>query len=204
MFNWPGDAIWCAGAGAAGLYGYAYWPLKKYKANIKEEIYPLIFKFFGDDFSYNAGAQLSISSMNDFAQQGKPVEALKPSGIIPRYNSASVDDRVSGSHKAVGIELIEAKLKTGGKNKRTIFQGLFIHLTMNKNFSGKTIVQADAGGVGNWLRDKLGGMDTVNLEDPRFEKIFEVYSDDQIEARYLLTTSFMERLVEPERSVHRR
>ena len=34
----------------------------------------------------------------------------------------------------------------------------------------------------------------VVLEDSRFNKIFNVYSSDQVEARYLVTTSFMERL----------
>ena len=34
------------------------------------------------------------------------------------------------------------------------------------------------------------------MEDPRFEKAFEVFSSEQIEARYLLTVSFMERLLE--------
>lgn len=33
----------------------------------------------------------------------------------------------------------------------------------------------------------------VLLEDPEFNKIFNVYSSNQVEARYLLTTSFMER-----------
>ena len=36
-------------------------------------------------------------------------------------------------------------------------------------------------------------MDEVNLEDPVFEKKFNVYSSDQVEARYLITTAFMER-----------
>jgi len=35
----------------------------------------------------------------------------------------------------------------------------------------------------------------VRLEDPNFEKRFEVFSTDQVEARYLLTPSFMERLM---------
>ncbi|MGM8892158.1 DUF3137 domain-containing protein, partial [Psychrobacter sp. 1Y1] len=34
----------------------------------------------------------------------------------------------------------------------------------------------------------------VKLEDPIFEKQFDVFSTDQIEARYLLTVTFMERL----------
>jgi hypothetical protein len=39
-------------------------------------------------------------------------------------------------------------------------------------------------------------MFTVHLEYPKFEKVFQVYNDDQVEARYLLSTSFMERLIE--------
>jgi len=39
-------------------------------------------------------------------------------------------------------------------------------------------------------------LENVQLEDPKFEEIFEVYSTDQIEARYLLTVSFMERLLD--------
>jgi hypothetical protein len=36
----------------------------------------------------------------------------------------------------------------------------------------------------------------VRLEDPEFEKLFAVYSTDQIEARYLLSPSLMQRLVD--------
>jgi hypothetical protein len=40
----------------------------------------------------------------------------------------------------------------------------------------------------------------VKLEDPVFEKAFEVYSTDQIEARFILTPDFMERLIGLERT----
>ena len=36
-------------------------------------------------------------------------------------------------------------------------------------------------------------LDEVKLEDPKFVKRFNVYSSDQVEARYLVTPSFMER-----------
>lgn len=35
----------------------------------------------------------------------------------------------------------------------------------------------------------------VKLEDPEFEKYFVVHSNDQVEARYILSTSLMERMV---------
>ena len=41
--------------------------------------------------------------------------------------------------------------------------------------------------------DKLKKLELVTLESPEFNKKFNVYSSDQVEARYLVTTSFMER-----------
>ena len=38
--------------------------------------------------------------------------------------------------------------------------------------------------------------DNVTLEDPKFMKRFNVYSSDQVEARYLITTSFMQRFMD--------
>ena len=81
-----------------------------------------------------------------------------------------------------------------------LYKGIFIILTMNKKFSGETIVKKDNGLLGRWLSriyiKKIEGLKNVKLEDPIFEKKFEIYSSDQQEARYLLTTSFTERLLE--------
>ena len=38
-------------------------------------------------------------------------------------------------------------------------------------------------------------MQPVNLEDVKFSALYNIYSTDQIEARYLLTTAFMERFL---------
>ena len=57
-------------------------------------------------------------------------------------------------------------------------------------------MRKDSGLIGNWFRKTISSLENVKLEDPTFEKKFEVFSNDQIEARYLLTVSFMERLNE--------
>ena len=36
----------------------------------------------------------------------------------------------------------------------------------------------------------------VKMDDPEFEKLFVVYSKDQIEARYILSTSLMKRIID--------
>jgi Protein of unknown function (DUF3137) len=83
-----------------------------------------------------------------------------------------------------------------------IFKGLFFVGDFNKHFQGQTIVVPDYAEryLGNLAQDlqalnqQRGQL--VRLEDPEFEKLFAVYSTDQIEARYLLSTSLMQRLVD--------
>jgi hypothetical protein len=83
-----------------------------------------------------------------------------------------------------------------------IFKGLFFVGDFNKNFQGHTIVVPDYAEryLGSLAQDlqalnqQRGQL--VRLEDPEFEKLFAVYSTDQIEARYLLSPSLMQRLVD--------
>ena len=44
-------------------------------------------------------------------------------------------------------------------------------------------------------QDSQEMLEEVKLEDPVFSKKFNVYSSDQVEARYLVTTAFMERFL---------
>lgn len=82
-----------------------------------------------------------------------------------------------------------------------IFKGLFFWADFNKNFHGRTVIVPDTaerllGHMGRSLQemDKSRGQ-LVKLEDREFEKLFAVYGTDQVEARYILSTSLMERLV---------
>lgn len=169
------------------IIGYwAHKPVGQFHESVKSEIYPLIFSFFGPDFSYSATSPLSISS-------------LRPSEIIPGYDTEYTSDYVRGRYRGVPIELVEAKMtetRGSGKNRRTVtvFQGIFVILDAHKRFKGKTLVCTDYGWM-NWATGKGGAFERVRLEDPVFEKQFEVFGTDQVEARYLLTTSFMERLL---------
>ncbi|MGJ3250883.1 MAG: DUF3137 domain-containing protein [Elainellaceae cyanobacterium] len=97
----------------------------------------------------------------------------------------------------------------GDRQYKTIFKGLFFQANFNKSFNGRTIVIPDVaerwfGGLGkafqsiNQTRGEL-----IQLEDPEFERLFAVYGNDQIEARYILSTSLMRRLVELRKKVNR-
>ncbi|HPF93146.1 MAG TPA: DUF3137 domain-containing protein, partial [Tenuifilaceae bacterium] len=89
-----------------------------------------------------------------------------------------------------------------GKRKETwhtIFKGLFFHADFNKEIMGKTYIEPDTaerllGKFGQSLQVSSKGK-LVKLENPEFEKIFAVYGTDQTEARYILTPTIMEALV---------
>jgi len=96
----------------------------------------------------------------------------------------------------------------GNRQERwvTIFRGLFISADFHKHFHGITLVlpdteQAWLGGLGQWLQSisaKLGNQpgELVKMEDPEFERLFKVFSTDQVEARYILTPNMIRRIVE--------
>lgn len=77
---------------------------------------------------------------------------------------------------------------------RDLFKGFIFVADFHKDFQGVTTVCRDS------LIKLCFGKTRVRLENPDFEKVFDVYSSDQVEARYLLTPSMMERLLQVERS----
>ena len=62
-----------------------------------------------------------------------------------------------------------------------------------KNFSGNTCIYEKAATAKKLIFKSKKGMEPVHLEDVRFSGLYNVFSTDQIEARYLLTTAFIER-----------
>lgn len=81
----------------------------------------------------------------------------------------------------------------------TIFRGVLFVADFNKNFNTKVVVFPNSEGI-SWF-DKLfsstlRNLKPIKLEDPEFESLFNVYGEDQVESRYILSTSLMRRLVE--------
>ncbi len=188
------DAEGIAFFSIAGIVILSWWvwqPARNYTHSIKAVIFPIIFRYFGSDFIFRQVSPVTVAS-------------LKPSMIIPSYEKESTEDYIKGKYNGVVIELFEAELRnekrrgllnSPGRRREVKFDGLILRLSMNKEFTSKTIVTKDYGDVGNWIVDKFKNLTPVRLEDPVFEKEFEVYSDDQTEARYILSPVFMEQLL---------
>ncbi|MEA1941471.1 MAG: DUF3137 domain-containing protein [Pseudomonadota bacterium] len=147
---------------------------------------------------------------------GRPHDAVRfdtfrDYGLLPSHDRRSFEDHFSGERKGCDFELYEAHLEDKRRsNKRTyyvtVFRGVLIRINFPRNVEGVTVISRDKG----WFNglDALGRsfgsnkLERIGLVDPKFERIFEVYGNDQVMARYMLTPSFMERLLSLEKALH--
>lgn len=142
-------------------------------------------------------------------QQGLPhpphLELFKANGLLPStYHRADFEDYMAGQARGMGFEMYEAHLEKKTRDSKgktrwvTVFRGQVMIIDCPRKFLGRTVVLRDSG---IFNAGKRHGMERVGLEDPVFEKIFEAYGTDQVEARYLLTPTFMQQLVDLEDSI---
>lgn len=182
------------GAGAAG---YGQIPLQKLKGEAKDLIVEPIAREMGVRFDPRPMPPPEMPVFRDL-------------NLVPRWDRENYEDRIDGERGGVPYQFFEAKLEqrrtrtdSRGRTRTTwvtVFRGQCLSLKFHKRFLGRTLVTRDAG----WFNSFGGGgeMKRARLEDPVFEKAFEVYTTDQVEARFLLTPDFMERLVELEKAFH--
>lgn len=149
---------------------------KNFENKIKEQIMPSVCRCFGD-FTWRPNYEWHRTFVD--------------SGVIKNYTRVDVDDVFIGSYKSVGIKVIEAMYETGsGRYRQTVFDGVIVKLDMNKNFKGHTILTDDK----LFHNSPVRHLKRTELEDVEFEKKYDVFTDDPIEARYILTPALMEKI----------
>lgn len=190
------DAIkGAAQAGGNGFYGLIgciailllCWPMLSYYRRSKESMLPILAGFFGE-FSYLYNPELPLNLMDESM-------LFRDKGVMRG------EDCFSGTYQSVAVQIMEYHRFKQEKRYNEEYQrrekvyvskdrGLIFYAEMNKSFEGKTLVVKDKG----WLNiiTKYQNLQRVGLESPEFEKKFEVYSDNQIEARYILTPVMLE------------
>ncbi|MGE0667499.1 MAG: DUF3137 domain-containing protein [Sphingomonadales bacterium] len=185
----PGDfLIFAIFLAVGGCWAFIQHPIIKHQKDVKQKLVTRLCGFFGLDFCP--------------VPKRDPIPELRRLGLVPSHNRDGREDQVSGSYDGVRLEMTDLHLRevTGsGKDKRdvTVFRGPVFCFSFPKRFNGSTIIKADGWVIGNWLGGiGMGERERVALEDPAFEKCFEVYGTDQVEARYLLTPGFMQQLLD--------
>ncbi|GIU49776.1 hypothetical protein TUM4438_34140 [Shewanella sairae] len=171
-----------------GVIFWANGESSKFRDQIVKVIHPIVLRYFGDNFLLNPEGL-------------KTLKEYEPYGIFPSYDIGAFEDSVSGEYKGVTFLMRELSLSERETTKdnqakyKTLFDGIIIEFDSFKSFKGETQVRLDKGTIGNKLAAFQTKLPRVNLEDVEFEQQFEVYSSDQIEARYLLTPTMMTRLL---------
>ncbi|HYE76505.1 MAG TPA: DUF3137 domain-containing protein [bacterium] len=168
---------------------YGSWTMQGYVRRFKREVISRAVTVCGPELKYEPHRGIARAEFN-------------AAGLFSGYDDYKSEDEVCGYVGATQVRFSEVTLwehRGSGKNRRRVkvFDGLFFQVDFPKAFNGRTYIhrQADATGLAltGWLR---GLPPRVALEDPEFERAFQVYGTDPVEARYLLSTSFMERLME--------
>jgi len=177
---------------------------REYVSHFKTNIIEKIVKFIGESLVY---------SKDSYVKQGLFTASCIFKDRVDEYGG---DDYVTGMLEETKVQFSEIHAKRvtrdskGRRRYQTIFKGLFFMADFNKEFKGITVVLPDTaerlfGHIGTMFQSwNMGRADLVKLEDPEFEKMFVVYGKDQIEARYVLSTSLMRRIVEFKKKTKRR
>ncbi len=182
----PMFAVFAGFAGGGLGYAFVKAPFSEHNHLVKRELVTRLARFFDLNFELKPVVT--------------PVGALRRLGLVSSYDRKSAEDRVYGVYEGVEIDLVELHLEQKRRSKNrtyyvTVFRGPVFVFSFPKRFNGRTIIKSDATSVGNWFTGVFSSGERVKLEDPEFERHFEVYGTDQVEARYLLTPSFMEALL---------
>jgi len=178
---------------------------KEYRIEYKEKVFKRLVGFIEPSLSYDPKNAIS---RGDFLL----------SRLFSTPDRYSGEDYFKGTFDKTSIEFSEVHAQREVRdedNKRhyeTIFRGIFVVTEFHKEFDYYTKIVPDSaektfGHFGKSLQNlstKFSSLSLVNLENPEFEKEFAVYSQDQVEARYLITPSFMEQVLKIKKRFNKR
>ena len=193
--------VWRLASGSAGpafaaliicgviAYAWASAPLNAVGKHVKQS--------YCDGIAQAMGARYK---MGDF--EPPAFDRFEHWRLTPSFSRSHFEDWFSGAYKGSSYDLYESHLEerhTDSKGRTyysTVFRGQLIRMHFPRDFLGVTVVRRDMG-IFNVFGGGLG-LKKVGLEDPVFEKAFEVWGSDQVEARYLLHPALMQRLLDLE------
>lgn len=126
-------------------------------------------------------------------KRGLSQSAFESANLFDSPDRYKGEDLVEGKHKKTVFSFSEVHAEKRHKSKNNtsysdIFRGLFMVADFNKHLKNETYVYTSGG---KWF----SRFKRVRLENPVFEKNFKTYSNDEIEARYILTPSLMEKII---------
>lgn len=162
--------------------------------NNKSKIFSSFYKEEVVDEIIHAFCSNATYSPND----GVGEDLFKNSGLFTSPDRYHAEDLIEGcldktSFVCSEVHAEERKVRSTKNGVQyyweDIFKGFLFIADFHKDFQGETTVLRDS-----FFKIKMGAS-RVKMENPDFEKVFDVFSTNQIEARYLITPSMMERML---------
>ena len=165
---------------------------KNYKLFYKKNIINGLIKNYDSSFRYtpNIGISSSLYKDAEFEQH------------FDRYTS---EDSISGKFQnKFPFTIAEVKTENeyrdskGRSTYTTIFNGLFICITLDKNIPSKIHIRKNSLLKNNFslLDFKANKLERVEMDSPDFEKVYDVYSDNNIITMQLFTSSHMQAILD--------
>lgn len=159
---------------------------KHYKSNYREKVIQFLLK--DRDYSFNEIDYIDEKTFKD-SQFGGYYEDYKGSD---RFSiNVSNDDGSKSNHYLTLCDLDVTKTETdsdGDRKTVTVYKGVFGYIYFPMEFKCLLCLNTK-------YKKRSIKLEKVVLEDINFNKKFKVYSDNQIESRYILTPSIMEKLL---------
>jgi len=175
---------------ALGFTLVSFTQLKTYMAQVKplykKVVITPILKYLYEDIDYRPFQKISGKVLNESLLIKKKVQKTKGDDFVRC--------RIGQTH--IMFSEVEGY---AGSNEKMIYAGIFISATFNKTFKTKTIVlpssfRTHLHKIKLELGTKMHHPQHIKLEDPNFNKEYIVIGEDQVESRYLLSTTLMERM----------
>lgn len=162
----------------------------KLSAIYKADVLPNLVKAIGLDMGSEQGFQYETNC-------DVPVSNFRDCCLFPVHSDdyTEGEDLITGKIDKTDFKFCEASYQfetedsDGDKSRHTVFEGLYFDADFNKFFQGVTLLCTVP------LACVPKNFSKVELENVDFCKLFTVYSTDQVEARYILSTALQERLV---------
>lgn len=184
--------------------GYSIYSRKKYSnavtlsdgsdfTTFKESIFKKMVHFLNPEFEY---VRASYIGREEIAGSG--IFVSKPYDI-------KGNDLIVGRHQGVAFQYSDIDISYKGNFSRekdepdSVFSGQYFIAKFNKRFTTPVYVYAKPTLSGVFANNSIHTylnkpLSKVTLEDPEFTQRFDVYCEDQIAARYILSTSLMQRI----------
>lgn len=160
----------------------------------KTKVFTQLISFINSDFKYIIHGHIALE------------EFLEMGFFEEKHYDLSGNDQIIGVHSGVPFQLCDLNVsrKRNFTDEKSapdeVFYGQIFVAQFNKSFKNEVYIvpkklesvfsRSDA----SLHLKNLGS--SVKLENPEFMKLFNVYSNDQIEARYILSASMMTRLMD--------